>query len=56
MEAGCGATTWSAAHCIPLASTYFNRKTTIYGSGSEVQRNIVARADSCWAGEEDASK
>ena len=26
----------------PLASTYFNmRKTTIYGGGNEVQRNIA---------------
>jgi alkylation response protein AidB-like acyl-CoA dehydrogenase len=33
-----------AAHCAPLASTYFNmRKTTIYGGSNEVQRNIVAQ-------------
>ena len=32
-----------AAHCAPLASTYFNlRKTTIYGGSNEVQRNIIA--------------
>ncbi|HMS27133.1 MAG TPA: acyl-CoA dehydrogenase family protein [Burkholderiaceae bacterium] len=34
----------SAAHCAPLASTYFNlRKTTIYGGSNEVQRNIIAQ-------------
>jgi alkylation response protein AidB-like acyl-CoA dehydrogenase len=33
-----------AAHCAPLASTYFNlRKTTIYGGSNEVQRNIIAQ-------------
>lgn len=33
-----------AAHCAPLAGTYFNyRKTTIYGGSNEVQRNIVAQ-------------
>ena len=33
-----------AAHCAPLAPTYFNyRKTTIYGGSNEVQRNIVAQ-------------
>ena len=33
-----------AAHCAPLAATYFNyRKTTIYGCSNEVQRNIVAQ-------------
>ncbi len=33
-----------AAHCAPLAATYFNyRKTTIYGGSNEVQRNIVAQ-------------
>jgi alkylation response protein AidB-like acyl-CoA dehydrogenase len=34
----------AAAHCAPLAGTYFNlRKTTIYGGSNEVQRNIVAQ-------------
>lgn len=34
----------TAAHCAPLAGTYFNyRKTTIYGGSNEVQRNIVAQ-------------
>jgi hypothetical protein len=33
-----------AAHCAPVAATYFNyRKTTIYGGSNEVQRNIVAQ-------------
>ena len=33
-----------AAHCAPLAATYFNlRKTTIYGGSNEVQRNIIAQ-------------
>jgi alkylation response protein AidB-like acyl-CoA dehydrogenase len=33
-----------AAHCAPLAGTYFNyRKTTIYGGSNEVQRNIVGQ-------------
>ena len=33
-----------AAHCAPLAASYFNfRKTTIYGGSNEVQRNIVAQ-------------
>ncbi len=33
-----------AAHCAPLAGTFFNyRKTTIYGGSNEVQRNIVAQ-------------
>jgi alkylation response protein AidB-like acyl-CoA dehydrogenase len=33
-----------AAHCAPLAGTYFNyRKTTIYGGSNEVQRNIVSQ-------------
>ncbi len=33
-----------AAHCAPLAGSYFNmRKTTIYGGSNEVQRNIVAQ-------------
>ncbi|MEQ1808023.1 MAG: acyl-CoA dehydrogenase family protein [Burkholderiaceae bacterium] len=35
---------FGAAHCAPLAGTYFNyRKTTIYGGSNEVQRNIVAQ-------------
>ncbi len=39
-----GAWPGGAAHCAPLASTYFNyRKTTIYGGSNEVQRNIVAQ-------------
>ncbi|MEK8034156.1 acyl-CoA dehydrogenase family protein [Ideonella sp. DXS29W] len=33
-----------AAHCAPLAGTFFNfRKTTIYGGSNEVQRNIVSQ-------------
>ena len=33
-----------AAHCAPLAGSYFNlRKTTIYGGSNEVQRNIVSQ-------------
>jgi alkylation response protein AidB-like acyl-CoA dehydrogenase len=44
MEAGWQGSYVGAAHCAPLASTYFNmRKTTIYGGSSEVQRNIVAQ-------------
>ena len=44
MEAGWQGDYMGAAHCAPLASTYFNmRKTTIYGGSSEVQRNIVAQ-------------
>ena len=44
MEAGWQGDQVGAAHCAPLASTYFNmRKTTIYGGSSEVQRNIVAQ-------------
>ncbi len=44
MEAGWQGTHVGAAHCAPLASTYFNmRKTTIYGGSNEVQRNIVAQ-------------
>jgi alkylation response protein AidB-like acyl-CoA dehydrogenase len=44
MEAGWQGNYIGAAHCAPLASTYFNmRKTTIYGGSSEVQRNIVAQ-------------
>jgi alkylation response protein AidB-like acyl-CoA dehydrogenase len=43
MEAGWQGDQVGAAHCAPLASTYFNyRKTTIYGGSNEVQRNIVA--------------
>ena len=44
MEAGWQGDHASAAHCAPLAGTYFNmRKTTIYGGSNEVQRNIVAQ-------------
>jgi alkylation response protein AidB-like acyl-CoA dehydrogenase len=44
MKAGWQGDHVGAAHCAPLASTYFNmRKTTIYGGSSEVQRNIVAQ-------------
>ena len=44
MEAGWQGEYMGAAHCAPLASTYFNyRKTTIYGGSNEVQRNIVAQ-------------
>ena len=44
MEAGWQGDYIGAAHCAPLAGTYFNmRKTTIYGGSSEVQRNIVAQ-------------
>ncbi|MGI9134321.1 MAG: acyl-CoA dehydrogenase family protein [Rhodoferax sp.] len=44
MEAGWQGDYIGAAHCAPLASTYFNmRKTTIYGGSNEVQRNIVAQ-------------
>jgi alkylation response protein AidB-like acyl-CoA dehydrogenase len=44
MEAGWQGDYVGAAHCAPLASTYFNmRKTTIYGGSSEVQRNIVSQ-------------
>jgi hypothetical protein len=43
MEAGWQGEHVGAAHCAPLAGTYFNyRKTTIYGGSNEVQRNIVA--------------
>ena len=43
MEAGWQGDQVGAAHCAPLAGTYFNmRKTTIYGGSNEVQRNIVA--------------
>ncbi|MBT9598995.1 MAG: acyl-CoA dehydrogenase family protein [Vitreoscilla sp.] len=39
-----GAWPGGAAHCAPLAGTYFNyRKTTIYGGSNEVQRNIVSQ-------------
>jgi alkylation response protein AidB-like acyl-CoA dehydrogenase len=44
MEAGWQGDYVGAAHCAPLASTYFNlRKTTIYGGSNEVQRNIVSQ-------------
>jgi hypothetical protein len=44
MEAGWQGDYVGAAHCAPLAATYFNyRKTTIYGGSNEVQRNIVAQ-------------
>jgi hypothetical protein len=44
MEAGWQGDHVGAAHCAPLASTYFNyRKTTIYGGSNEVQRNIIAQ-------------
>ena len=44
MEAGWQGNYVGAAHCVPLASTYFNmRKTTIYGGSNEVQRNIVSQ-------------
>ena len=44
MEAGWQGEFVGAAHCAPLAGTYFNmRKTTIYGGSNEVQRNIVAQ-------------
>jgi len=44
MDAGWQGDHVGAAHCAPLASTYFNmRKTTIYGGSNEVQRNIVSQ-------------
>jgi alkylation response protein AidB-like acyl-CoA dehydrogenase len=44
MDAGWQGDYVGAAHCAPLASTYFNmRKTTIYGGSNEVQRGIVAQ-------------
>ena len=44
MEAGWQGDCVGAAHCAPLAATYFNmRKTTIYGGSNEVQRNIVSQ-------------
>ena len=44
MEAGWQGDYVGAAHCAPLAATYFNyRKTTIYGGSNEVQRNIVSQ-------------
>ena len=44
MDAGWQGDHVGAAHCAPLAATYFNmRKTTIYGGSNEVQRNIVAK-------------
>ncbi|MFY7856154.1 MAG: acyl-CoA dehydrogenase family protein, partial [Rubrivivax sp.] len=43
LEAGWQGDHVGAAHCAPLAGTYFNyRKTTIYGGSNEVQRNIVS--------------
>ena len=43
MEPGWQGDQVGAAHCAPLAATYFNmRKTTIYGGSNEVQRNIVS--------------
>ena len=45
MEAGWQGDYVGAAHCAPLAGTYFNmRKTTIYGGSNEVQRNIIAQS------------
>ncbi len=44
MDAGWQGDFVGAAHCAPLAATYFNyRKTTIYGGSNEVQRNIVSQ-------------
>ena len=44
MDAGWQGEHVGAAHCAPLAATYFNlRKTTIYGGSNEVQRNIVSQ-------------
>jgi alkylation response protein AidB-like acyl-CoA dehydrogenase len=44
MDAGWQGEYVGAAHCAPLAPTYFNmRKTTIYGGSNEVQRTIVAQ-------------
>jgi len=44
MEAGWQGDFVGAAHCAPLAGTFFNyRKTTIYGGSNEVQRNIVSQ-------------
>ena len=44
MAAGWQGESVGAAHCAPLAGTYFNlRKTTIYGGSNEVQKNIVAQ-------------
>jgi hypothetical protein len=44
MEAGWQGDHVGAAHCAPLAGTFFNlRKTTIYGGSNEVQRNIVSQ-------------
>jgi alkylation response protein AidB-like acyl-CoA dehydrogenase len=44
MEAGWQGDHVGAAHCMPLAGSYFNmRKTTIYGGSNEVQRNIVSQ-------------
>jgi alkylation response protein AidB-like acyl-CoA dehydrogenase len=45
MEAGWQGDHVGAAHCAPLAGSYFNmRKTTIYGGSNEVQRNIIAQS------------
>ena len=45
MEAGWQGDYVGAAHCAPLAGSYFNlRKTTIYGGSNEVQRNIIAQS------------
>ena len=44
MDAGWQGDHVGAAHCAPLAATYFNyRKTSIYGGSNEVQKNIVAQ-------------
>jgi hypothetical protein len=44
MEAGWQGDFVGAAHCAPVAGTFFNyRKTTIYGGSNEVQRNIVSQ-------------
>jgi hypothetical protein len=45
MEAGWQGDQVGAAHCAPLAGSYFNmRKTTIYGGSNEVQRGIIAQS------------
>ena len=45
MAAGWQGEPVGAAHCAPLAATYFNfRKTSIYGGSNEVQKNIVAQS------------
>jgi alkylation response protein AidB-like acyl-CoA dehydrogenase len=44
MDAGWQGDYVGAAHCAPLASTYFNmRKSTIFGGSNEIQRNIIAQ-------------